>query len=183
MVSIRCSDWDLWKLPLRFITLFGKLGCVHRSWCWFDVAFYQHWVGSHNYLDRTSPSAFTCTSASTSSSLQKMWIGRSFPKGVLTWAYSMFLTFSYTLLEHTSILMNVDMIWNVVSRWCSFTSMAVPLRFNTCNGNPCSLHWSTLPSLYPNLVLWTDWWHFLFVFTQPFLMAFLLFFGNFVWKF
>ena len=54
------------------------------------------------------------------SSLQRMWVGRLFPKGVLTKAYSTFLRFSYTLLENTSIVMKVDVIWLVVSRQSSF---------------------------------------------------------------
>ena len=59
------------------------------------------------------------------SSLQKMWVGRSFPKGVLPWACHTFLRFSYTCLEHTSIFLKLDVIWKVVSRWCSFLVLSI----------------------------------------------------------
>lgn len=59
------------------------------------------------------------------SSLRKMWVGISFPKGVLTWAYSTFLMCSCTLLENTSIFMKVDVMHKFVCTWSSFLVSSV----------------------------------------------------------
>ena len=158
MVSIRCSDWDLYIVPfsLRFKARAGQRVYIHGSPCYFDVAFYQHGVVSHNYLDRTSPYAFTCTSASTPIFITEDVSWKIFSKGVLTWAYRMFLRFHADFgtyihpheLDLESCLQMV--LFNSAKR------MALLLPFNTDIWKSFSLHASgclKFHSLYRTLVL------------------------------
>ena len=109
-------------LSLRFNARIGQCIYIPGSPCYFDVA-YQHWPGTHNYLGPLLMLSLTLLHV-LPSSLQKMWVGRSFPRVFLPEHTACSLGF-HTVLEHTSIFMKVVVIWKVVSRWCSFLVLSI----------------------------------------------------------